>query len=126
MKKLSIMALTLSLLMICVGCTVQSDNNDSKDTEGKTSVSVSQNSEESTQESRNGKTDGATASNGKNEQSTLQSASDDYAAEIITIEPGDKSDNSSDKKETTTEKNGENKREETTSSPKETPVIPIP
>ncbi len=70
--------------MICVGYTVQSDNNALKDTEGKTLVSVSQNSEESTQESRNGKTDGATASN------------------------------------------GENKREETTSSPKETPVIPIP
>ena len=107
--------------MICVGCTVQSDNNDSKDTEGKTSVSVSQSTENAKDKKADKKSDKA-----KNEQTTLKRADGDYEAEVITIESGDKSDNSSDKKETTTEKNGENKREETTSSPKETPVIPIP
>ena len=80
MKKLSIIALTLSLLMICVGCTVQSDNNASKDTGGKNSVSVSQSAENAKDKKADKKSDKA-----KNEQTALKRADGDYEAEVIPI-----------------------------------------
>ena len=115
MKKLSIIALVLSLCVICIGCSAQSENE--KDTEGKTSVSDSE---------------------------TLPTAKDDGGnAEVFSIEEEDQAKTtSSGDNQTTTEKEGKDGKdgknsknskdsksddeESTTSESKELPILPLP
>ena len=110
----------LSLCVICIGCSAQSDN-EKKGAEGKTSASDS--SEATTLERATGK---------------------DGEIDVIEIEPEnpdkdtDKNGNKTttandgkDKKQTTTKKSGNNDgksndKETTTSESIETPIIPIP
>ena len=106
----------LSLCVICIGGSAQSDN-DKKDAGGKTSASDS------------------------SESTTLEKATgQEGEIGIIEIEPEDPDKDtdkngkqtttekdSKNKKQTTTKKNGKSKdKETTTSEPKETPIIPIP
>ncbi|MBE6719833.1 MAG: hypothetical protein E7571_04135 [Ruminococcaceae bacterium] len=115
MKKLSIIALLLSLCVICIGCSAQSENK--TDTEGKTSVSSSESG------------------------TTLKrvDGGEEEGVDVIEIDPDDSGSgtdssnaNSNNKKETTTKKNSSSDKkddsEDTTSSkePVTTPVIPIP
>lgn len=121
MKKLSIIALVLSLCVICIGCSAQSENE--KDTGDKTPVS-----------------DSATLPTVKDEGGTAAVLSIDEDEKAQTTAGGDKQtttekDGKSDK-DNKSDKNGKNGKsgksgdsddeESTTSESKELPILPLP
>ena len=117
MKNLGIIALILSLIVICIGCSAQS-NNETKDTEGKTSVS------DSSEAGENSK---------KGDSTTLKhiSGGEDFTVDIDEIEPDEttaKSNDNSSGKEKTTKKNSKDDGKEESSSTEQhtTPILPIP